>query len=61
MNIYKQVLEEKTKLLQECQQNTQNKLTCIDCEKLCECDIRMSYVKAVYENMSQGKAQDFNF
>ena len=61
MNIYKQVLEEKTKAMQECQKNTQNKFSCIDCEKMFECNIRAEYVKAVYENMSQGKVQNFNF
>ncbi|MBT0879293.1 MULTISPECIES: hypothetical protein [unclassified Campylobacter] len=61
MNIYESNLQIAKKNLQDCQQKTQNKLSCIDCEKLCECDIRNAFVKATYENMSQGASQDFNF
>lgn len=61
MNIYESNLHAAKIALQDCQQQTQNKLSCIDCEKLCECEIRDTFVKATYENMSQGASQDFNF
>jgi len=42
---YKQDLEEKTKLLKECQEN-KNLKSCFKCEQLFTCQIREDYVKA---------------
>lgn len=61
MNIYKQKLFEAKQRLQTCQKETQNTLSCINCEKIFDCKIRDEFVNATYESMSEGKSQDFNF
>ncbi len=53
-------LEEKTKELQTCQQDKGLK-SCLGCEKVNNCDIRDTYVKAVYESMSKGVGGGFEF
>ncbi len=57
---YEQDLQEKKAILQTCQQN-KNVVTCSDCEKIFECDIRKTYVKAVYESMAKGQGGGFEF
>jgi len=57
---YEQDLHEKKAILQTCQQN-KNVVTCSDCEKIFECDIRKTYVKAVYESMAKGQGGGFEF
>ncbi len=47
-------LDEKKALLQECQASKDSN-SCLECEKIFECDTRKDYVKAVYESMSKGK------
>ena len=53
-------LEEKTEELKTCQQNKGLK-SCLGCEKVNNCDIRDTYVKAVYESMSKGATGGFEF
>ena len=53
-------LEEKTKELKTCQQEKGLK-SCLGCEEVNNCDIRDSYVKAVYESMSKGVGGGFEF
>ena len=46
--------------LQQCQvSNTLD--SCNPCPKFFECDLRHSYVKAVYESMSKGSSGGFEF
>lgn len=53
-------LEAKKELLIKCQEN--KKLTsCMDCEKLFECEIRTNYVKATYDSMLKGQSGGFEF
>ena len=46
--------------LEECQKNRHIK-SCMNCEKLLECDIRDGYIKAVYDSMSKGEGGGFEF
>ncbi len=52
--------EEQMKVLLECQQKMGFK-SCLACEKLIGCEIRNSYVKAVYESMNKGHGGGFEF
>ncbi|WP_104696913.1 MULTISPECIES: hypothetical protein [unclassified Helicobacter] len=53
-------LDKKLELLQECQKN-KGKKSCLECEKVLDCQTREEYVKAVYESMNKGKDGDFEF
>ena len=46
--------------LEACQDKQQVK-SCMNCEKLLECEIRESYIKAVYDSMSKGTGGGFEF
>jgi hypothetical protein len=46
--------------LKECQ-TSQGLNSCIPCEKIFNCDIRKTYVKAVYESMNKGSGGGFEF
>lgn len=35
--------------------------SCMQCEKLLNCEIRDAYIKAVYDSMSKGKGGGFEF
>jgi len=35
--------------------------SCMKCEKLLDCEIRDTYIKAVYDSMSKGKGGGFEF
>ena len=60
MDSYQQDLMDKKTLLQECQK-TQDVPSCMDCEKIFECEMRKAYVKAVYESMAHGQGGGFEF
>ena len=53
-------LEEKLILLQECQKS-KNLNSCLKCELVIGCELRNSYVKAVYESMNKGQGGGFEF
>jgi hypothetical protein len=57
---YKQNLIIATKKLRECQDSL-NLKSCFDCEKLFDCEIRKSYIDAVYKSMSKGQSGGFEF
>ncbi len=57
---YTQNLNDKTTLLQQCQQN-KGYISCLKREQLIGCQVRQEYVKAVYESMSKGQHGDFDF
>ena len=53
-------LNEPLKKLQECQESN-NIDSCMRCDKILECELRDSYVKAVYESMNKGSGGGFEF
>jgi hypothetical protein len=53
-------LQEKKTQLEACQIEHGFK-SCLNCEHLLSCDIRESYVAAVYESMSKGTGGGFEF
>lgn len=53
-------LKEKRSELETCQTEHQVK-SCMSCEKLLECEVRESYVQAVYDSMSKGSGGGFEF
>ncbi len=53
-------LEEKTIELKECQEKNGVK-SCLECSKLLDCEIRDSYVHAVYSSMNKGSSGGFEF
>jgi hypothetical protein len=53
-------LKEQKVKLQQCQ--TQHQVdSCMKCPKVLECEIRDSYVKAVYDSMNKGTGGGFEF
>jgi hypothetical protein len=59
-NIPNTKLGKESIVLAECQQK--NGLdSCFKCDKLFECEIRIKYVKTVYESMSHGQGGGFEF
>ncbi len=54
------VLKQKKVELEKCQKE-HNVSSCLKCEKLLNCELRDSYVKAVYDSMSKGKGGGFEF
>ena len=57
---WKIALTHKKEALEACQKE-QGVNSCLKCAKLLNCDIRDSYIKAVYESMSKGKGGGFEF
>lgn len=53
-------LIQKKSELESCQQK-EHVESCLKCEKLLQCTLRDSYVKAVYESMSKGQGGGFEF
>jgi hypothetical protein len=53
-------LDEIKTRLQQCQKEKQVK-SCTACEHLIGCELRHSYVKAVYDSMSKGETGGFEF
>jgi len=59
-DIYAQGLIKATNDLKDCQESLQFK-SCFDCKKLFDCEIRKTYVNAVYNSMSKGQSGGFEF
>ncbi|MDD3775107.1 MAG: hypothetical protein PHV08_04005 [Sulfurovaceae bacterium] len=57
---WEEALQEALALLQECQKSC-DLVSCYECGKLLECEIRNNYVKAVYESMNKGETGGFEF
>ncbi|MDD2652600.1 MAG: hypothetical protein PHX44_06085 [Sulfurimonas sp.] len=53
-------LDEMIEKLQNCQREKEVK-SCSSCELYFECELRSSYVKAVYNSMSKGDTGGFEF
>ncbi len=60
INKYKEELSKTSKALKDCQLNLQLK-SCLNCEKLFQCEIRKKYIDAVYNSMSKGQSGGFEF
>ena len=58
--IFEQRLDNALKKLQTCQKEHQLK-SCSKCDQYIGCDVRKSYVQAVYDSMSKGKTGGFEF
>ncbi|MCE3040090.1 hypothetical protein [Helicobacter anatolicus] len=59
-DIFEQKLHNTLQNLQECQKN-KNFTSCMQCEKILQCQIRQEYVKSVYESMNKGEQGAFEF
>lgn len=59
-NDFDKELDIKLKELNECQQNN-NVDSCLKCDKIIECEMRNSYVEAVYKSMNSGSSGEFDF
>jgi hypothetical protein len=53
-------LKQKKVELENCQKE-HNVSSCLKCNKLLNCELRDTYVKAVYDSMSKGKGGGFEF
>lgn len=53
-------LDIQLEIIQKCQKDN-NVSTCLECELTLKCDIRDTYVKAVYESMNKGSGGGFEF
>ncbi len=53
-------LKQKKIELEKCQ-NEHQVPSCLQCDKVLDCALRDSYVKAVYDSMSKGKGGGFEF
>ena len=53
-------LSQKKTELENCQKAHQVP-SCMKCEKLLDCELRDSYIKAVYDSMSKGASGGFEF
>jgi len=54
------VFAQKKVELEKCQAEHQLK-SCMTCEKLLDCEVRDTYIKAVYDSMSKGAGGGFEF
>jgi len=54
------LLIQKKSELESCQKKHQVS-SCLKCEKLLDCTMRDSYIKAVYDSMSKGEGGGFEF
>ena len=59
-DVWQQALAEKKYELEACQKSRQL-TSCMACENILDCDVRESYVKAVYDSMSKGTGGGFEF
>ena len=57
---WKIALKQKKAELEACQSEHQI-TSCMKCEKLLACELRDSYIKAVYDSMSKGAGGGFEF
>jgi len=53
-------LKQKKIELENCQKE-HNVSSCLKCDKLLNCELRDTYVKAVYDSMSKGRGGGFEF
>jgi len=53
-------LQQKKSELEACQKEQQVS-SCLKCEKLLSCELRETYVKAVYDSMNKGTGGGFEF
>lgn len=65
IDMFEKRLQEELQKLRDCQESKQvdssQTPSCYECENLIECELRKSYVNAVYQSMNKGEASDFDF
>jgi len=59
-NIFKDKLKQQIQILKNCQKKEQVD-SCLKCKKLLEFEVRINYVRSVYESMSKGEVGGFEF
>lgn len=59
-NDFNEELDKKLQELSECQSGKDID-SCLKCDKLIGCEVRKSYVDAVYKSMNSGSSGDFDF
>lgn len=59
-NKYKQDLDSNISILKQCQSDN-NVSSCLKCDKVIGCKIRIQYVESVYSSMNKGSGGFFNF
>lgn len=59
-NIYEKQLDSKLVELESCQ-SEKGVDSCLKCEKIIGCELRNSYVDAVYQSMNGGESGHFDF
>ncbi len=57
---YKERLQETTQKLKSCHSELKVD-SCLNCEKIFDCEIRKEYIDAVYKSMSKGQTGGFEF
>lgn len=57
---YEQALEKEIEILKMCQKERGLK-SCMPCDKIIGCEIRKTYVQAVYTSMNKGEGGGFEF
>lgn len=53
-------LDKEIVIIENCQKE-QNVDSCMRCQKILDCEVRDSYIKAVYESMNKGSGGGFEF
>ncbi|MEA3513237.1 MAG: hypothetical protein U9R37_06515 [Campylobacterota bacterium] len=53
-------LDEELVLLKNCQKS-KNLESCMQCDKILDCEVRDKYIKVVYESMNKGSGGGFEF
>lgn len=57
---FEQQLDKQLAILQLCQKK-KNLKSCSSCELFIGCDVRLEYIKSVYNSMSKGQSGGFEF
>jgi hypothetical protein len=57
---WQELLDKELENLKTCQQS-KNINSCMKCQSALECEVRETYVKAVYESMNKGSGGGFEF
>jgi hypothetical protein len=58
--LYKERLKQQIELVKKCQ-NEHKINSCLKCEKIIGCEIRKTYINAVYQSMNKGDSGGFEF
>lgn len=59
-DLFVEALQKTKKELEECQENMRVK-SCLECDKMFDCELRKRYIDSVYKSMNKGKSGGFEF